>query len=304
MAEYHNTEELIAEVGKRPAVWDPSNEDYKNKTKKAEAWLEVCRLIELDYEEKPIEEKTRMGKELQIRWKSIRDAYIRNSRKLKDESKSGSGAVKTHRYIFAEQLSFLRKVGENRVTTDTLASNHETVDGTDDGCQNSSTSQPKANVEPKKRKRNILEEKLIKFMDNCEEKQDEDKDFFMSMLPALRTLNVEQKLEFRMQVLATLKNIKSGHYEHTRIQDCHPSPLVFPHAQSQYPHYPQYPPTAMTPPHFFGPQAAAINMPHPHTMNTREFQPPAPSPDMSAPSPLSCTSNTDNSIISLNEYDN
>ncbi|KAK4317386.1 hypothetical protein Pmani_011546 [Petrolisthes manimaculis] len=68
-------------------------------------------------------------KELQTRWKSVPDAY-----KLKDESKSGSGAMKTHRYIFAEQLSFLRKVGENRVTTDTLASNHETVDGTDGGC--------------------------------------------------------------------------------------------------------------------------------------------------------------------------
>ncbi|KAK7007476.1 hypothetical protein SK128_007281, partial [Halocaridina rubra] len=246
-------------------------------------------------------------KELQIRWKSIRDAYIRNCRKLKDESKTGTGAVKTQRYVFAEQLSFLRKVGECRGTTDTMPINHGTEDGAEDAYQNLSTIQPKASAEIKKRKRNLHEEKLMKFMDGCEEKEDEDKDFFMSMLPSVRKLNSEQKLEFRMQLLAALQNFKSGRHRHTRIQDSHPSPLVLPPAQCQYRHYPQYPSSEMTRPHFFGPPTAA-NIPHPHTGNTHEenlaqVQPPAPSPDMSVPSPASYTSNTDNSISSLNDFD-
>ncbi|KAK7067373.1 hypothetical protein SK128_005799, partial [Halocaridina rubra] len=57
MADYHNTEELISEVEKRPALWNPSNEEYKNKKKKVEAWLEVCHSVYLDYEEKTAEEK-------------------------------------------------------------------------------------------------------------------------------------------------------------------------------------------------------------------------------------------------------
>lgn len=62
MADYHNTEELISEVGKRAALWDPSKEEYKNKDKKAEAWLEVCHSVYLDYEEKTAEEKKQTGK--------------------------------------------------------------------------------------------------------------------------------------------------------------------------------------------------------------------------------------------------
>ena len=59
---YHNTEELISEVEKRPALWDPSKEEYKNKNKKEEAWLEVCRSIYQNYEEKTYEEKKQIGK--------------------------------------------------------------------------------------------------------------------------------------------------------------------------------------------------------------------------------------------------
>uniref|UniRef100_A0A0P4W354 MADF domain-containing protein n=1 Tax=Scylla olivacea TaxID=85551 RepID=A0A0P4W354_SCYOL len=305
MADYHNTEELISEVGKRPVLWDPTTEEYKNRNKKADAWIEVCRSIYLDYEEKSAEEKKQIGKELQIRWKRIRDAYVRNSRKLKDESKSGSGAVKTHRYIFAEQLSFLRNVGENRETTDTFVPTHETEDGAEDACQNLSATQQNPSAKSKKKKSNLLE-KLIKFMDGYEEKEDDDKDFFMSMLPSVRTLNSEQKIEFRMEVLAALKNIRSGHRGHTRVQDSHPLPLVLPPVQSQYPHYAQYPSSAMTHPHFFGP-SAATNI-HPHTVNTQEnraqVQPVAPSPaNLSVPSPASNTSNTDNSVISLSDFD-
>lgn len=245
------------------------------------------------------------GKELQTRWKSIRDAYVRNSKKLKDESKSGSGAVKTHRYVFADQLSFLRKVGENRETTDTLDPNHVPDDGTGDENQNLSKAQPKTSAEPKKRKRNLLEEKLIKFMDGSEEKEDDDKDFFMSMLPSVRTLHNEQKIEFRMQVLAALQNIRSGHRGHSRIQDSHPSPFVLPTLHSQYPHYPQYPSTAMTHPHFFGPPAATNIHPYPgNTLENREqAQPLAPSPGVSVPSPASYTSINDNSAISVNDFD-
>jgi len=35
------TEQLISEVEKRPVLWDTSDEDYKDRNKKNEAWLNV-----------------------------------------------------------------------------------------------------------------------------------------------------------------------------------------------------------------------------------------------------------------------
>ncbi|MPC71184.1 hypothetical protein E2C01_065456 [Portunus trituberculatus] len=57
---YHNTEEYISELEKRPALWDPWKDEYKNKNKKEEAWLEVCRSIYQNYEEKSEEKRTQL----------------------------------------------------------------------------------------------------------------------------------------------------------------------------------------------------------------------------------------------------
>lgn len=37
-----DTKLLISEVEKRTIIWDTSHEDYKDKNKKNEAWIEVC----------------------------------------------------------------------------------------------------------------------------------------------------------------------------------------------------------------------------------------------------------------------
>lgn len=66
-------------------------------------------------------------------------------------------------------------------------------------------------IRPNKRKKMSTEERIIKFMEESVRREDEDKDFFMSMLPAVRGLSEGQKVEFRIQVLRVLQNIK-GHY--------------------------------------------------------------------------------------------
>ncbi|XP_076035908.1 uncharacterized protein LOC143021925 isoform X5 [Oratosquilla oratoria] len=58
IAECHDTEEFISEVGKRPARWDRSNKQYKNKKAK------VCCSVSLDYEEKNAKEKLIAGMHL------------------------------------------------------------------------------------------------------------------------------------------------------------------------------------------------------------------------------------------------
>lgn len=58
----HDTEVLISEIERRPCIWDPSTEDYKNKIQKTEAWVEVYTSLYPDYEEKTREEKQQIGR--------------------------------------------------------------------------------------------------------------------------------------------------------------------------------------------------------------------------------------------------
>lgn len=50
------------------------------------------------------------------KWRTIRDNYSRNLKKIEENSKSGTGAKKIRLYIYAEQLSFLGKTKELRNT--------------------------------------------------------------------------------------------------------------------------------------------------------------------------------------------
>lgn len=66
------------------------------------------------------------GRGIQARWKSVRDSYGKDCKKNFNKTISGSGTVKSSRYVFADQLSFLRKVMVNRGTTSSLSSAQET----------------------------------------------------------------------------------------------------------------------------------------------------------------------------------
>ena len=54
--------------------------------------------------------------DIMAKWRTIRDNYARNLKKIGENSKSGSGAKKIRLYIYADQLSFLGKTKELRNT--------------------------------------------------------------------------------------------------------------------------------------------------------------------------------------------
>ena len=47
-----------------------------------------------------------------------------------------------------------------------------------------------------------------------QEEPDDDKDFLMSLIPSVKTLNADNKLLFRMQVMQLLLNLKGRQYKH------------------------------------------------------------------------------------------
>jgi hypothetical protein len=59
------------------------------------------------------------GKDLQVKWKSIRDAYIR-SIKIQNK-KFGDATAKTKKYVYAKQMEFLNKTLSHNRTEDSNA---------------------------------------------------------------------------------------------------------------------------------------------------------------------------------------
>lgn len=167
------------------------------------------------------------------KWRSVRDNYIRSLKKQAECNKSGSGTKRVQRYIFEEQLSFLKKNRELRPTTSSiqLESNEEDLDATqlsdninvvdesliDDNINNTNNAEKTISTPPPIKKKKInLEEKLALFLDSRQKKSnepnqdtdDEDLNFYKSTIPLIKTFNMDQKMQFRIQLMQLLQRIK------------------------------------------------------------------------------------------------
>lgn len=57
-----DTEVLISEVQARPVLWNPENEDYKNRDIRNKAWEDICKTIIPRFEENNDKIKKKLGK--------------------------------------------------------------------------------------------------------------------------------------------------------------------------------------------------------------------------------------------------
>ncbi|XP_022836217.1 uncharacterized protein LOC111363608 [Spodoptera litura] len=101
-----DTERLITEVRLRPVIWDLSHVFYKDRDARISAWQEVCKELIPDFDDKSESEKKDIDKQVQQRWKTARDAYVRCKATLKNIP-SGSGGKKRKTYVYFEFMKFL-----------------------------------------------------------------------------------------------------------------------------------------------------------------------------------------------------
>lgn len=64
------------------------------------------------------------------KWVNVRDAFQKSFKKLEEAARSGAGAVTTKKYIYNEQLQFLKKVFTERETEDSLNETEHRETGT------------------------------------------------------------------------------------------------------------------------------------------------------------------------------
>nr|CAI5850362.1 unnamed protein product [Callosobruchus analis] len=212
-----DTELLICTIQNKRCIWDASSEEYKNRDSKNNAFKEVAAVVVHDFD--MLTEKSRMKLVIllvQKRWKTSRDAYVRDRAKLK-KSKSGDAAKTIKKYIYFENLKFLDKTMDLNITESSLTCDQDTC--TEDNIEESiivsqsendeeidSTPKTSQTFTRKKRKRKNL------WMTNYYNSEDSDRDdhkaFLMSLLPTLRSFDESQTLMFRSEVLRIIMDLK------------------------------------------------------------------------------------------------
>lgn len=164
--------------------------------------------------------------DLTSKWKTIRDNYTRNLKKQDEYKRSGSAATKIRQYVYSEQLSFLRRNKELRITHSSFERAEEDEAGlfdeieqdsvtcVDDSINHERTAKTLIDKITNKRKKPNVEHALIEFMESHKEtkktygNEDEDLALFYSTLPSVKSLTMDEKFAFRMQTMQLLQNLK------------------------------------------------------------------------------------------------
>ncbi|KZC14931.1 hypothetical protein WN55_07886 [Dufourea novaeangliae] len=212
---------LISEVAKHPILWDVSNYEYKDKIRRNEVWSNVAATVSQNFKQNTETEKKIIVQEVISKWRSVRDNYIRSLRKQDENIKLGSATKKIWRYVYEDQLAFLKKCREPRPTssstemegarvkTDSEQSTDNELEITEANVADNESTDNFKHQPRKKLKRINLNEK---FVDVLESKRwnddDEDMAFYRSTLPMIKTFTTDEKVQFRIKVMELIQDIR------------------------------------------------------------------------------------------------
>lgn len=215
-----DTDLLISEVKKRPSVYDQQEDDYSDRTKKQKCWEEICAVLVPSWEECTQLEKCRKAKEIQTRWRSLKDCFRRELHLQKKESRGGSSPAKRKRYMFYDQLTFLEPMLMRRSTSGKASDTAESPksEGSDSEPPQSPLPERIPQVSdtprPKKTKGGAkglgdFESQIIDMVDCLKKRRDneadEDYNFVQSLIPYLKKVPEQKKIDLQIDMLRLVK---------------------------------------------------------------------------------------------------
>ncbi|XP_045779752.1 uncharacterized protein LOC123877244 isoform X1 [Maniola jurtina] len=208
--------QLIHAVRDRPCLWDKTAEVYKDRAERRAAWEQVFSLLEENYEELSSEQKRVTGEQILNKWTNIRDTFVKTLKR----SRMGRPRRK---YLLYDHVKFLIKVTNTEddfnveLSTDDNSAYMKTERESPKEIPTTSTRKRsrKSNYsdeEPRRSKEYDKYEKMEDFaeIDECNDPRimNEDEAFFASLLPSVVKYSEDERLEFRIEVLAVMKRIK------------------------------------------------------------------------------------------------
>ncbi|XP_046994364.1 uncharacterized protein LOC124606426 [Schistocerca americana] len=182
-----DSERLIAEVEKRPALYNRKLKEYSDRNLKEKLWGE-CKCF-ISYKIKSL----RLS--FLIMWKKLKDCFARELASQK-KSSSGEAARKRRKYLYFDAMLFLLPQMEDRPTTSNIEIMPSSTGNKEVGSppslysqNNNDTVQSTKVRHPTKRgakKVTSYEESLLNILkDRQKEEVNEDKNFILMLVPML-----------------------------------------------------------------------------------------------------------------------
>ncbi|XP_018123956.1 uncharacterized protein LOC108719545 isoform X1 [Xenopus laevis] len=109
---------LIDLVEERPGLYMTESPAYHNKYTRRKLWDEVAANLIDRWENLTDQEKNIKAKEIQLKWKHIKDCYRRELKRQRNEGRGGSSQPKRKKYIYADMLTFLNPCFAKRSSGD------------------------------------------------------------------------------------------------------------------------------------------------------------------------------------------
>ncbi|XP_014604754.1 PREDICTED: uncharacterized protein LOC106787151 [Polistes canadensis] len=236
-----DTEKFIKEIEKRPAIYDTNRSEYNDRNAKMSAWEEVFQVMvpnwwRLSDEERNMEEKSLRGK-----WRNIRDYFMKEFKlQLQISLQPDSVRRKRKKYIYYDQLLFLMPIVENKLRIMSTAGNQcksEKSEGEGEGDNPviEESDVPLAHAVPSlttgreyvqtnasfkmcpRYPKQLYETSFASFDNESHDilpshsgqhvtidEEDYDKMFLLSLLPTIRQIPEEKKLDVRIQMQQVL----------------------------------------------------------------------------------------------------
>ncbi|XP_065360062.1 uncharacterized protein LOC135953954 [Calliphora vicina] len=97
---------LIHLVGERPALWDKTSEDYKDRALKETSWREICTFINENFDDMKPTARAEFTRMITRKWTHIRDSWVKSMKYGYDEVTKEPPKP----YIYHNELKFMQKI--------------------------------------------------------------------------------------------------------------------------------------------------------------------------------------------------
>ncbi|XP_030757083.1 uncharacterized protein LOC115882954 [Sitophilus oryzae] len=215
------SEKVIAEIRKRPVLYDSNMIHYCNRSLRKELWAEVCQEVVEDWDKLSKSAKRSKMEGVQQKWKNLKDSY---RREIKKQKLSKEGIIKKKRkYLYSDQLNFMLPFINNKTVSQTPSDDGKTEDTEEHKIELTEHSVGASNEEYNvsgtefnnyvdvKEENNFDDVMPQVFIDQGADDIDEDKFFLLSLLPSFRKLTPQQKMQIKMEFLQSLNKTMFPH---------------------------------------------------------------------------------------------
>ncbi|XP_045483174.1 uncharacterized protein LOC123688617 [Harmonia axyridis] len=229
---------LIEEVKKRQLLYD-SRAGVVCSERRRSSWYEICEIFIQNFRFMSRVEKENICREMQSRWKALRDSYRRTMRLEERDKRLGLNPSRRTKYYYFDQLSFLAehcgpkggKYKQEEDNSDHQDSNGSaTMDSEDPNTYmqyhylpveaqvDTSLDEPTSKRVKTEETPLVLSERMVRVLEDLtdiKKKEHEDnamgnKHFLLSLLPFMEELSNEDNLQVRVHFMNVLQTYRKA----------------------------------------------------------------------------------------------